>query len=76
MGRSWVGLAAVEDDAVAAEVELTPDLLDALGGSAGGGGGQPFVGNEGGDVLELLGGGHLVDGTLEVGHQGIGQEAL
>lgn len=70
------GAGAVEDDSVAAEVELASDFLDALGGGAGGSGGEPFVRDELGDVLQLLGGGHLVDGALEVGHQIVGQEAF
>ena len=50
------GGGAVEDDAVAAEVELVADGSDALLGCPGGGGGEPLVGDEGGNVVELLGG--------------------
>ncbi len=51
----------MEDDRVGAQVELGANRVDALDGASGGCGGQPLFGQEGGDVLQLLRGGDLVD---------------
>src|SRR4051794_40600599 len=62
LGRSG----AMQDDAVAAEVELPLDSGNALTGCAGGGWCQPLIGDERGDVLELFRGA----GDVEASHGG------
>ena len=75
-GGELGGGGAVEDHAVAAEVELVADGGDALLGRAGGGGREPLVGDQRGDVLELLGGRDLVDRPGHARHHRVGPEPL
>ena len=44
----------MQDDAIASQIELRPNLLDTLRGTPGGGVRQPFVGNQARDMLEFV----------------------
>ena len=55
----------MQDHAVATEGQLTPHGRRAPGRRPGGAGRQPLVGDQGGDVLELPGGGGRVDPAEE-----------
>ncbi|KAG1647468.1 hypothetical protein GQR58_030574 [Nymphon striatum] len=73
-GRQVLWCRAVQNDGVATEGELVLDGADALCGAAHCAGGQPFVGDEGGHVLQFFGGATHIETAGVFGHEGIGPE--
>src|SRR5581483_5880463 len=75
-GLKLVGRRAVHDHGVGAVVEFLANALHALRGRPGGRRFQPFVGNQRGDVFDLLMRGLVVDPACNRRHYGVFPKAL
>ena len=65
----------MHDHAVATQRELIAHRRDAVSGGANRGRRKPFLGDKGGDVLQLFGGAHNIEAANRT-HHFIGEEAI